>query len=151
MVAGMPEAHAAAAAERLTVPQADAVCRPLVLVAEDHDDTRAMLRVLLTTQGYEVVDYADGDTALDAAIRLMPHIALVDGHLRGLDGFGLVRAIRARADLRRLPIIFVSGWSGGEHEQRARAAGCDQYLLKPVDLDRLLTLVRDAVAPRPHG
>src|SRR5262249_14593532 len=128
-----------AALKRLPVPS---VRRPLVLVAEDHDDTRTMLRMLLTIHGYDVADYAEGEAALAAAIRLRPDLAVVDGHLCGLDGFGVTRKIRARADLQRLPIIFVSGWSGPEHEERARGAGCDHYLLKPVDLDRLLELIR---------
>ena len=133
------------------MPPASLLRRPLVLVAEDHDDTRAMIRMLLTLHGYEVTDYAEGEAALQAAVRLRPDLALVDGHLRGLDGFSLARAMRSCADLTRLPIIFVSGWSGLEREEQARAAGCDHYLLKPVDLERLLDLVRDAVGHRTDG
>src|SRR6185295_2714675 len=98
MVTGLRGALSMAAANA-HVTSADAGRRPLVLVAEDHEDTRAMLRMLLTMHGYDVADYGDGDTALDAAVRMGPDLAVVDGHLTGLDGFSLARAIRARRDV----------------------------------------------------
>jgi DNA-binding response OmpR family regulator len=124
--------------------------KPLVLVADDHEDTRSMLEMLLTTNGFDVALYEDGETALADAIRLAPNLVVLDGHLHRLDGCDVARGIRAHG-AHQPPIIFVSGYGDDEHETRARAAGCNHYLLKPVNLDVLLRLVRRLTAHTDHN
>jgi CheY-like chemotaxis protein len=111
--------------------------RPRVLIAEDHEDTRLMLRVYLERCGYDVVEATDGAEALRLNDDARADIILLDGSLPGLDGIGVVSRIRERKSSPRVPIIFLSGHAEPVARQAALDAGCDEYLTKPVVLDQL--------------
>ncbi len=111
--------------------------RPLVLVVEDHEDTRFLLRYLLTSRGFDVAEAENGEDAVDMAERLRPGLILMDGSLPRLDGFSATRRMRELAALRGVPIVFLSGHAEPAAQLRARDAGCDDYLIKPLDIDRL--------------
>ena len=115
---------------------------PLVLVAEHHDDTRSMLRELFSIHGVSVAECGDGNSAVEAALRIRPDVILLDGRLPGLDSLAVVRRLRDTSATHNVRIVFVSDDGGPGDEARARAAGSDHYLLKPVNLDELLALVR---------
>jgi CheY-like chemotaxis protein len=122
-----------------------------VLVAENHDDTRVMLQMLLAMHGFRVVECRDGEAAVAEAMRVFPDVVVLDGRLQRLDGLSVARALRQTARLSKVPIIFTSGQSVPDVAQSAFDAGCDAYLLKPVNLDELLTLVqRLAADPSRH-
>ena len=110
---------------------------PLVLVVEDHEDTRYLLRFLLKMRGFDVAEAGDGVEAVEMAERLRPGLILMDGSLPRLDGFSATRRIRGLAALCEVPIIFLSGHAEPASQLEARAAGCDDYLIKPLDLERL--------------
>ncbi|MBV8855614.1 MAG: response regulator [Acidobacteria bacterium] len=112
-----------------------------VLVAEDHEDTRALLRMLLERRGYAVVEAGDGLEAVAAAERERPDLILMDGGLPLLDGVAATRRLRGLPALSGVPIIFLSGHAEPQAQAAALAAGCDEYLVKPLDFARLDTLL----------
>ncbi len=128
------------------LPINDAHARPAarrakVLVAEDHDDTRHMLRTLLERRGLSVVEACNGLEAVDAAERESPDLILMDGSLPRLDGFGATRRLRALPALAAVPIVFLSGHAGPQAQTAAREAGCDGYVVKPFDIAQLDTIL----------
>ena len=127
----------------LNAPPAGA--RPVVLVVEDHDDTRFMLRVMLETRGLEVVEAADGEEAVRAAERERPRLVLMDGSLPLLDGLSAARRIRESDGSRDVPVVMLSGRAEPDYRVRALASGCDTFLVKPFSAAQL-----DAVLER-HG
>jgi two-component system cell cycle response regulator DivK len=114
---------------------------PLVLVAEDHDDTRFLLKTMLNFRGLAVVEATNGEEAVEVASRERPDLILMDGSLPLLDGCNATRRVRSLAPLREVPIVFLSGHADEASQAAAREAGCDEYMTKPLDtalLDRIL-------------
>jgi CheY-like chemotaxis protein len=112
-----------------------------VLVAEDHDDTRALLRYLLEARGYRVVEASDGEEAVEQAERELPDIVVMDVSLPLVDGLEATRRIREITGAIRVPIIILSGHAEPEFRAAALEAGCDEYLTKPLEVGRLETVV----------
>jgi CheY-like chemotaxis protein len=110
---------------------------PLVMVAEDHEDTRFLLRTVLERCGLAVLEAGDGEEAVSLAEREKPDLILMDGSLPRLDGISATRRMRALASLTAVPIVFLSGHAGPQQQREAREAGCDDYLVKPFNLERL--------------
>ena len=94
-----------------------------------------MLRLYLAQLGHQVYEAADGPSAVEAALRLVPDMALIDIGLPGLDGYEVARRLKAAAP--KLRVIALSGYGQVEDRQRSAAAGFDAHLVKPVDLDAL--------------
>ncbi len=111
--------------------------KPKILVVEDHDDTREMLRELLEMWGCRVVEACDGLEAVDAASRERPALILMDGSLPFLDGLGATRRIRENKVLGEVKIVALNGWGSPSYNAAALAAGCDDSLVKPIDFERL--------------
>jgi PAS domain S-box-containing protein len=114
--------------------------RPHVLVADDNSDMRDYMRHLLDGY-YRVETVADGQTALDAIGRHRPDIVLADVMMPGLDGFGLLREIRANPDLKTAPVILVSARAGEEARLEGLEAGADDYLTKPFSARELIARI----------
>ena len=112
-----------------------------VLVAEDHEDTRALLRTLLERRGLSVVEAGDGLAAVDAAERERPDLILMDGGLPLLDGIAVTRRLRGVPALSAVPIVFLSGHAGPQAQTAALEAGCVEYVVKPFDIARLDTVL----------
>ncbi len=109
-----------------------------VLVVEDHEDTRFMLKTMLEMRGLSVVEATDGEAAIAAAERERPDLILMDSNLPLLDGLAATRRIRQSASpARAVPIIFLSGHAQPAAQAAAFAAGCDDYLVKPFDFDEM--------------
>ncbi len=114
---------------------------PLVLIVEDDEDTRFMLRMMLEMRGFDVVEAADGLEAIEVAVQERPNLILMDGTLPLLDGLSATRRIREYALLRDVPLIALSGHATPAFQAAFFAAGCTDYLVKPfefVQLDKLL-------------
>lgn len=111
--------------------------RPLILVADDDDDTRLLFRTMLEIRGYSVIEATDGEQAVQLAESAGPDLILMDGSLPRLDGLDATRRIRRSAHAARVPIAFISGHAEPAFLARAREAGCDEYLVKPPDLGQL--------------
>ena len=105
-----------------------------VLVAEDHEETRYLLRTLLERRGLSVVEAGDGFEAVDAAERERPDLILMDSGLPQLDGIAATRRLREVPALSAVPIVFLSGHAGPQHRAAAFDAGCDEYIVKPFDI-----------------
>lgn len=110
---------------------------PLVLIVEDHDDTRFMLRTVLEMRGIRVAEAGDGEEGVRAAEELRPDLVLMDGSLPRMDGLAATRRIREREDGNRVPLVMISGHAAPTSQAAAFAAGCDDYLVKPIDFDSL--------------
>jgi two-component system cell cycle response regulator DivK len=108
-----------------------------VLVVEDHEDTRYLLRLLLEKRGFSVIEAGDGFAAVDTAEREHPDLILLDGSLPLLDGIAVTRRLRDMPAFSAVPIVFLSGHVESEHRAAALDAGCDEYMIKPFDLARL--------------
>jgi CheY-like chemotaxis protein len=112
---------------------------PLVLLVEDHQDTRVMYAEFLSAT-FDVMTADDGSRALDLMRTRRPDLLITDLSLPGLDGFELARVMRDDALLRNVPIICLSGYGGRALEQRARDAGCNRILVKPCLPDTLAAI-----------
>ena len=115
--------------------------RPLVLVVEDFEDNRFMMRRLLEMSGYRVVEAVNGNQAVEAAARERPDIILMDLSLPQLDGLAATRRIREQQGARRVPIVAVSAHDSADFHAEALAAGCNEYVTKPIDFDQLVQLL----------
>ncbi|WP_053238868.1 response regulator [Sandaracinus amylolyticus] len=113
-----------------------------VLVVEDNDDVREMIRLYFEHAGLEVLQAADGRSGLEIALRERPDLVLMDLGLPGLDGFTLARAIRAEDPECRMRLVAMSGYAREQLGDRAEPGLVDRWLLKPVMPDVLLQLVR---------
>jgi two-component system cell cycle response regulator DivK len=114
-----------------------APARPLVLVADDHEDTRLLFRTVLELRGYGVIEAADGEETVSTAESARPDLILMDGSLPRLSGLDATRRIRRSDDIGHVPIIFISGHAAASSLSLAREAGCNEYLVKPFELPQL--------------
>jgi CheY-like chemotaxis protein len=112
-----------------------------VLLVEDGEDAREMLRMVLTITGHQVWDAADGRAALGVLARERVDVAIVDIGLPGLDGYQLAEAIRARPDGAKIFLVALTGFGRPEDQRRALDAGFDAHLVKPVDPERLAAMI----------
>jgi CheY-like chemotaxis protein len=115
--------------------------RLTVLVVEDFEDNRFMMRRLLEMSGYRVVEAVNGQQAVETARRERPAIILMDLSLPMLDGLAATRRIREQDGLERVPIVAVSAHDSADFHAEALAAGCDEYVTKPIDFDQLVQLL----------
>ena len=113
-----------------------------ILVVEDQEDLRGVLRVLLTGSGYEMLEAADGQAGVAKAKSDQPDLILMDIQLPVLNGYEATSQIRADPNLKATPIIAVSSFAMKGDEEKARASGCDHYVTKPYSPMQLLKLIR---------
>jgi CheY-like chemotaxis protein len=121
------------------VPAAPASRR--ILIVEDNHDAREMLRTMLELWHHIVREAADGPSAIEVALQFKPDIAIVDVGLPGLDGYEVARHLRASAGAQGLRLIALTGYGLSTDAERAREAGFDAHLVKPVHPDRLLEIL----------
>ncbi len=114
-----------------------------VLVVEDYADSRFMLGRLLEMSGYRVLEAADGREAVGTTERECPDVVLMDLQMPVMDGLSATTVIRRIEGICRTPIIAVSAQSTEDFVYEAARAGCDHFVAKPVDFDRVLELVRE--------
>jgi two-component system, cell cycle response regulator DivK len=117
-----------------------------ILVVEDQEDNRQILRDLLGNAGYELIEAENGEEALAAVARQRPDLILMDIQLPVMDGYEATRRIRTNPDLKSVPIIAVTSYALAGDEGKALAAGCDGYVSKPYSPRELLAKVRAHLA-----
>ncbi len=108
-----------------------------VLVVEDYADTRHLLRVMLEIRGFQVIEAADGQQAVEMAVKNSPDLVLMDLNMPVLNGFEATRQIHTQPALRDVPIVAVSAQCVGEYRRRALDAGCLDCVQKPIDFDKM--------------
>jgi CheY-like chemotaxis protein len=113
-----------------------------VLVVEDFEDNRFMMRRLLEMGGYRVIEAINGQEAVTIAEREQPHLILMDLSLPQIDGLAATRQIRQLDGMAQTPIVAISAHDTSDFRADALAAGCNEYLTKPVDFDRLESLLQ---------
>jgi CheY-like chemotaxis protein len=112
-----------------------------VLIVEDNADSRAMLHAMLELWGHEVHEAADGESGLDRVTAVRPEIALIDVGLPGLDGYEVARQIRASVGGVHVFLVAVTGYGDPDDVRRAKSAGFDAHLIKPVDVRALAAIL----------
>jgi PAS domain S-box-containing protein len=126
----------------IVVPARRPASRPRrILVVEDNDDAREMLRTALTLGGHDVHEAADGQTGLEMATILRPDVALIDVGLPGLDGYEVARRLAAIQGRESMRLIAITGYGQTEDRRRALDAGFDAHLTKPVAPEQLAELI----------
>jgi DNA-binding response OmpR family regulator len=124
--------------------------KPRIIIVDDDRDTRELLALALESENFEVECVANG-LRLIASLQLRrPHAILLDVNMSWIDGFELCKAVKKNESFRDIPVIFVSGRGEPEDRRRGLEAGAADYFVKPLDLNRLITRIRElapAAAP----
>ncbi len=121
---------------------------PVILIVEDDEDSRLMLKILLEMWKYRVIEAADGLEAIRVAEEIRPDLILMDAKLPHLDGFETTRRIRESESVSRIPIIFLSACAEETYRRAARTVGADDYLVKPLDFELLENTLENYVSRR---
>jgi two-component system, cell cycle response regulator DivK len=112
-----------------------------ILVVEDQEDNRQILRDLLGSAGFRIIEAHDGAQALSVARTQRPDLILMDIQLPLVDGYEATRSIKREPELKHIPVIAVTSYALSGDEQRAREAGCDAYVAKPYSTRHLLAKI----------
>lgn len=112
-----------------------------IMVVEDYDDTRLLLKKGLEGLGYSVVEACNGQEAVDIADRTRPDLILMDLDLPILDGIAATQCIRQKPELVSVPIVAVTAYPMSYSHVKAFARGCDEYMRKPIDMTELERIV----------
>lgn len=149
--AALPQGASARAETAIAAPP-----RPLekgrrILVVDDNADSADSLVMLLRLLGHEAEVARDGLEAVETALRTRPDVVLLDIGLPRLNGFEAARRIRLSPHGRGMKLIAVTGWGQDEDRNLSRSAGFDEHLVKPVDIDRLASLLKDPAIALPAG
>ena len=113
-----------------------------ILIVEDQEDLRGVLRDLLAGSGYTVIEAANGEGGVAQARSERPDLILMDIQMPVMDGYEATRRIKTDPAIKAIPIVAVSSFAMKGDEEKARAAGCDHYVTKPYSPMQLLRLIR---------
>lgn len=131
--------------EYQTAQNSVAEALPTILVVEDFDDTRLMMRMWLARNGYRVIEAETGEEAIDVAKRELPDLIIMDMMMPGMNGLDATQRIREYQALRQTPIVAVSAYGANEYRSLAIEAGCNEYVSTPFDPNELAELIRDLI------
>ncbi len=114
-----------------------------ILIVEDQEDNRKILRDLLSSAGFELLEAVTGEDGVAQAAAHVPDLILMDIQLPGMDGYEATRRIKANPGLTKIPIIAVTSYALSGDDVKAMAAGCDAYVTKPFSPRALLVKIRE--------
>ena len=117
-----------------------------ILLVEDFDDTRLMMKLWLMKKGYRVIEAENGEQAIEIAQREHPDLIIMDMMMPGVGGLDATRQIREYQSLRETPIVAVSAYGANEYRAKALDAGCTEYVSTPFDPDELGKLIERLLA-----
>ncbi len=120
----------------------------LVIVVDDFEDTRQMLRRMLELSGCRVVEAANGQEAIELSQREGPDLVLMDLNMPVLDGFNATLRIREDVRTRDVPVVAVTAYDSAESRAAANAVGCSDYVTKPLDHERLASILQRLIPPQ---
>jgi two-component system cell cycle response regulator DivK len=116
-----------------------------ILIVDDFDDTRLLLRTWLQKKGYRVVEAENGNRAVAAAESDRPDLIIMDVEMPELDGLAATRKIRELSNFQKVPIVAVSAYGADQYRDHAIAAGCDEYVSTPFEPEELERLIRSLI------
>jgi two-component system cell cycle response regulator DivK len=116
-----------------------------ILYIEDNPENRLLVRRILEAEGYSVSEATDGPSGLETAAETKPDLILLDINLPEIDGYDLARRFRNTPGLQQVPILAVTANVMQGDRERTLEAGCDGYIQKPIDVDRLPDQIRAAL------
>jgi CheY-like chemotaxis protein len=119
-----------------------------ILLVEDFDDTRLMMKLWLVKNGYRVLEAETGEEAICVAQRERPDLIIMDVMMPGMNGLDATQRIRDYQALRRTPIVAVSAYGANEYRSIAIEAGCNEYVSTPFELSALAELIKSLIAKR---
>lgn len=118
---------------------------PTIMVVDDDDDIRLLMTQLLRSEGYRVTEAGTATEAEATALKIRPHLILMDLSMPGTDGLSAVWNIRQQSGMAAVPVIIVSAYDAFDLRAEAAAAGCCGYLTKPLDSTQLKTTIKSAL------
>jgi CheY-like chemotaxis protein len=119
-----------------------------ILLVEDFDDTRLMMKLWLVRNGYRVLEAETGEEAISLAQRALPDLIIMDMMMPGMNGLDATHRIREHQALRKTPIVAVSAYGADEYRAIAIEAGCDEYVSTPFEPSALTELIKKLLAPQ---
>lgn len=119
---------------------------PKILLVEDFDDTRLMMKMWLEKRGYRVIEAETGEQAITLAQSEAPDLIIMDVMMPGMNGLDATQRIRQYQALRRTPIVAVSAYGADEYRRLAIQAGCNEYVSTPFEPNALAELIRSLLA-----
>ena len=117
-----------------------------ILVVEDNEQNRILMRQILTYHGYDVLEATDGLTGLEMARAHMPALILVDIQMPVMNGFMVIRELRNNPELRKIKVIAVTSFAMKGDREKALQAGFDEYVTKPIDTRKFPELVKQVLS-----
>lgn len=117
-----------------------------ILVVEDNEQNRILMRQILTYHGYEVLEATDGLTGLEMARAHMPALILLDIQMPVMNGFAVIRELRNNPELRKIKVIAVTSFAMKGDREKALQAGFDEYVTKPIDTRKFPELVKQVLS-----
>jgi DNA-binding response OmpR family regulator len=119
--------------------------RRTILVVDDEEGIRTVLRLALTRAGYEVVEAEDGEVALERIAEEVPDLVMLDVMMPGMGGYAVCQTLREQPQTAALPVIMLSARTDSRSRQAGLSAGATKYLTKPLAADQLLRHVAEAL------
>ena len=119
-----------------------------ILIVDDFDDTRLLLRTWLQKKGFRIIEAENGNQAVSQAESERPDLIIMDVEMPELDGLSATRKIRALPHAQTLPIVAVSAYGADQFRKEALAAGCNEYVSTPFEPDELEKLIRGLLSDR---
>ncbi len=120
--------------------------KPLILIAEDFEENRIALKLILKHTGFDVIEAEDGQQAIKAVRQEEPDLVLMDISLPMIDGLQATREIRGDAKFERLPIIIISAHDNEDIRRQAAEAGASEYISKPIEIEELKKLIEGCLS-----
>jgi CheY-like chemotaxis protein len=117
-----------------------------ILLVEDFDDTRLMMKLWLMRKGYRVIEAENGEEAIELAHTQAPDLIIMDLMMPGLSGLDATRRIREYQSLQQTPIVAVSAYGADQYRAKAIDAGCDEYVSTPFEPEELGQLIKTLLA-----
>jgi len=122
---------------------------PIVLVVDDEEMTRKLLRLMLERDGFVIVEAEDGLEALEIIKREMPDVIIMDVMMPNMDGFSACQALRSKPETAKIPIILLSARAQAEAIRAGLSAGANRYMTKPISKPELVQTIRDLLSDVP--
>ncbi len=113
-----------------------------VLITEDNPKNRKVFRDILSVNGYKSIEAVDGEEGYKMAKEHKPDLILMDVQLPGTDGYEITRRLKSEDDTKDIPLIIVTSFAMAGEENEARAAGCNDYLSKPINIHKFIETIK---------